>query len=830
VGDAFTDAQIDDALERIAKRYQQRAEKKGGDVPPNDPELRAAIEELTQEDFEQSLIDKRVRAAALRARTLRKRAMESLPPDLNEAQKLAAVNVGTEKRGSGTGLSVDARRRAVYNEWVGEIARELDALGTLGRLANPLRRRDKDFEYDVAREIARLNGSKDRPTGNEDAVKTARILKRVQDKSVAAQNAQGAWISRLEGYVVKQTHDAIKISGGFFRGLDAKKRVQAQNDWIDFITPRLDERSFDGVTDRAAFLRQIWTDIVSGHQNISDATKSDLDAVRASGLLAARVSESRVLHFKNTDDWIAYNERFGSGGVFENFMSQLDQASSNAALMEVWGPNPKASFDATKESLIKAARERGDVKTVAKLNSHLRDAEFGELDGTSAAPGSVRGAAIMRGLRLHQGLTKLGGMTLSSISDTSLAAHTLRKAGVPLLEGYNSVLSGISRLQGDARAEAASLVNVGARQIIGNMVSRFSATDGAVGTLGRIQSQFYTLNLFSAWGGGVRSGVGASLSHHLGGHSGKVFGSLDEATQAQLTRYKIGAPEWALLRKGAKRFSDNNLYLTPEAADGISEAALKKWGRGQGYGDPVRARTELRTRLQAYFTDLADTAMTEPRAREQALLNQGLPPGTPMGEAVRAFMQFKSFPTAVITRHLAPAYRGDAGVSPVAGVAHIIVAGTILGYVARQSKQIAKGLSPEPLITEDGAPNMPLLVASLIQGGGLGIYGDFLLADYNRYGSGPVETLGGPLVGAGGGVLRFMAALRDGEDVWARGMRGTIGAIPFNNLFYTRAALDYLIFYQMQEWANPGSLERYEKRLQEDRGQSFLLPPSEFVN
>jgi hypothetical protein len=53
---------------------------------------------------------------------------------------------------------------------------------------------------------------------------------------------------------------------------------------------------------------------------------------------------------------------------------------------------------------------------------------------------------------------------------------------------------------------------------------------------------------------------------------------------------------------------------------------------------------------------------------------------------------------------------------------------------------------------------------------------------------------------------------------------------PFLNLFYTRAALDYLILYHIQEALNPGSLRRMEQKLKKENGQEFLLPPSEVVN
>jgi hypothetical protein len=49
---------------------------------------------------------------------------------------------------------------------------------------------------------------------------------------------------------------------------------------------------------------------------------------------------------------------------------------------------------------------------------------------------------------------------------------------------------------------------------------------------------------------------------------------------------------------------------------------------------------------------------------------------------------------------------------------------------------------------------------------------------------------------------------------------------PMINLFYTRAALDYLILYSAQETINPGYLKRYERQLKQQQGVNFLLSPS----
>ena len=62
----------------------------------------------------------------------------------------------------------------------------------------------------------------------------------------------------------------------------------------------------------------------------------------------------------------------------------------------------------------------------------------------------------------------------------------------------------------------------------------------------------------------------------------------------------------------------------------------------------LKYKDELKTKLSAYFIDSADSAIPTPGARERAIMNQGHERGTVMGEALRLFAQFKSFPITTL--------------------------------------------------------------------------------------------------------------------------------------------------------------------------------------
>lgn len=238
-------------------------------------------------------------------------------------------------------------------------------------------------------------------------------------------------------------------------------------------------------------------------------------------------------------------------------------------------------------------------------------------------------------------------------------------------------------------------------------------------------------------------------------------------------------------------------------------------------------RASMADRLQQFYADDLDSAVISPDARTLAFIRQGNRAGTPIGEALRLFWQFKSFGIAVMQRAFLREFHGYGpkfGISQIQGLGLLMLGSLTFGYAAMTMKDLIKGKKPRPL----DSPNT--WVAAMAQGGGLGIYGDFLFGESSRMGGGFLETLGGPTVGKAADAKRLFDAAKAGDDVGAQGLRFLISNTPGNNLFYARMAADYLFLYELQEAMNPGYLRRMERRAEEERGQEWWLRPSEVVN
>ncbi len=340
--------------------------------------------------------------------------------------------------------------------------------------------------------------------------------------------------------------------------------------------------------------------------------------------------------------------------------------------------------------------------------------------------------------------------------------------------------------------------------------------------------RFFKLTGQTWWQDAHTRGTAVVLAKNLADSVSTPLAKLDARFQTTLRRYGIGEAEWAALGSLDARTADGQRFLTPDLARELDDAAtLAMLGKTEA---PPRelaaARRDLEAKLQTYIHDQIREAMTIAGARERSMLTGYIPAGTVAGEALRLLMQFKTYPTTFIRRSLNREFRRD-GVD-WSGVGQLVASTTLLGMASLAIKDIAKGREPRwPDDLESGAK---LLGAAAKQGGGLGIYGDFLLGEANRVGGSWASTILGPTFGGTlGDIERVFNAARRGEDPRAVGFRAVLSNTPFANLFYARWAMDYTFLYAIQDSIDPGSVRRMQRRIERDNRQEFYLPPSSYT-
>ncbi len=248
-----------------------------------------------------------------------------------------------------------------------------------------------------------------------------------------------------------------------------------------------------------------------------------------------------------------------------------------------------------------------------------------------------------------------------------------------------------------------------------------------------------------------------------------------------------------------------------------------------------KVRRDLAMKLWAYYGERGQFAVLEVGPKEKAMLygwgqpgGGGLQSGGNLNLALRLLFQFKQFPTAMITKAWgAEIYGGGSRMDKIAGLTELIVGSTIFGMAANYLNQLVKGQDPNSQWR-----NHPVnaITAGFLRGGGASIYGDFLLGEWSRHGQQALETVAGPTIGQLNQAFEIWADLthmKKGAASASLATRMARNNLPFANMIYTKMAVDYLVYYRLMEWINPGYLERMERTMKEKSGTEFWLKPSQ---
>ena len=740
----------------------------------------------------------------------------------NPALGLQAALVGIHAPIDGAQRSVDSLTQGIFNGYMGGMIADLERADLRVQFNNM----KGDFEAEVADALSDLNRAE--PTGkvsaSPEAKAIAKIMNKYQRGAMERENRAGAYIRNKSGYIVRQSHQPGKLARA---GLVA---------WKDAIRDKLDFGAMEIAPERVeAFLDSAFDAIKSGirvSQNINDLDR----AFTGPGNLAAKVSASRVLEFKSARDWLSYDKAFGVGSLREAFYQDISRAAKSTAMMTNFGTNPQAMLD----RVIRQMREkyRGDT---AKLKGFSGDGwianlqnQYDEVSGDINIGADTTVARVGMTYRALQTMSKLGGVVFTALTDIAYMASNRIYQGRSMMDAWGDGLSAtMSGLSGGQKREFADMMGAGLEGQLGDFMSRFNASDSVPGRTSKLMSLYFKMNFLAAWTDASKRGITMMVSRDLAMNAALSFDALPPDMARMLRLYGFDARQWEVARKAVRKADDGRTYLMPGDVANVRGGPFT----GLSAAQQDKLRDQVKDNLFAMMSQEADFAVPTPGARERAILRQGYRPGTPAGEAIRFVGQFKSFGVTGVTKVLGRQMYGSGsrtvreqwgkGIGANLGIINAIVGTTVIGYMVMQSKELMKGreLRPNTLAT---------FFAAALQGGGLGIYGDFLFGESNRYGSGPLEVLAGPAIGTAMDVLDLLQRARGvvaggEEDLRGDALRLAKSNIPFANLFYIKGAMDYLIWYQLQEAMNPGYLRRMERRVARENNQKYWAPPSAII-
>lgn len=742
---------------------------------------------------------------------------------------MLAMLEGTMKGVRNARKSVMATAQAYEARYLGSMMAELQKASP--HLAHLLT--SDALDHDITVEMSELRqGGNPGSTGNKDAITAARIFSKYSELGRTDSNRLGASIGKLDGRFGAQTHDDIKM-------------IQAGKDaWVGFVVAHLDaERTFpDGPSaeEAARSLGDMYDTIITGISN-KPLTEGRVNPAN----LAKSLGQSRVLHFANVEAAMAYRDKFGHGNTISGMIAEMRRFARINAAMEVLGPNPENMLHSTSDRLkqkLKADPSFPDAQKRTLAND--LDTQAGPLrnaldiaTGLASRPVNVTMGKVFGDIRAVQAMSKYGASVISSIGDTITASAASQFRGSGFLNGLMAQWSGVMRGRPRAeQAEIAYMLGEGFDGLIGHIVNGNVAQDGIVGRLGRAQETFFKWNALTWWTDVNRAVSARMISAEMGMRLENEWAALPAPYRHVMEMNGLDDRQWSVMQKATLTGPNGKPYMTPDRIADLSDADIAPLIEPGRTADD--ARRDLQMTMLRYVADETSNSVIEHDARSKRTVTLGTRPGTLAGELVRLIMQAKSYPIAFSQRTIGRAVFGNrkgAGMLEVSRNIGSLTAGLMLaGYLSMVAKDTLKGYWP-PRDPTDPAT----ILAALQQGGGAGIYGDYLFSQKSRFGTDVLGTAAGPTLGDIGNLVQLGLQARDyaigkatndpnAKFSGSSAFTTLLGNVPYANLFYLRPALDYLFLSSLREALKPGYLRSISQQRLKDYGQTNVtgIPPT----
>ena len=661
-------------------------------------------------------------------------------------------------------------------------------------------------------------------SGVPEAAQIAKVLLRIQSDLRGQLNDLGANIGEISDWITRMSHNTEKMA----RAANGSKLIGDHRvAWREYIKPKLDlKRSFPNVND-VKEIDKILDDIFDSFMSGDHMKHDGAGSIFGTKNVTNRLNASRVLHFKNSKSRQEYSVKFGEPSLKENVLGVITTSTRNIALMQTLGTNPKDTLEKVL-ALLRKKYKNTDPKEINKLNFKNFENEFKEIDGSINGIANDVLAKVGMVVRSTGAMARLGMTQITSIGDIPQYMGTTNFQGRGLLTGLFEALTGLFNANDRAAMEVLQVVSnsYSATAYRGNV---YASGNDSWGKMGELQNTFFKWNGLNGWVSRLKSSMILGLSRHYGMLTETKFSDLDLRERNFLTLYGIDDGKWDMLRSIKTLAVDDKRYLTAEGVNQISDSAIIKYvGRKLSEREIRNFKKDLELTWRNVLVDQGMHGSPEPDAATRAIMNQGLEKGTPMGETIRFVMQFKGFPISmwkkIIGRELY-SYGADEGNLPMLkGLSSLIIMGTIFGYIAMSAKDMLRGRSPRD------PKKKGTILQAFAQGGGGGIYGDFLISEIqNEYGNGIFETALGPTAGDIKKFFDMIQAMNEPKKAGKKFYELAEGHTPFLNLYYTKAAYDYLIGYQIKEFLDPGYWERMKSNHSEKRGQTYYMKPGSII-
>jgi len=548
--------------------------------------------------------------------------------------------------------------------------------------------------------------------------------------------------------------------------------------------------------------------------------------------------ELRVYRFVEGRDggesWLRMQGKYGVGqDIMQGLMGHIHNQAREIALSDVFGPNHKATFEALRESAREEAAaaalkpKDGFIARIGKISlsdltpakgaesfaklisgAYGSDRMIGALYRTAtgeadAIHGTFWAGAFGALKNLHVS-ANMGSSLISSVfPDTWTAAMAAKYSGMDsgklvarIVDEFAKGVTSGSKESKELLAQM-RLVSHGVIDVAAN-ASRYSDETRLAEAMSKISSIVIRAQGQHAWDEALKRAFSMEFMGFAGRMADREHGAVEPGFRAFLDKAKISAQEWDKIRGSSRVEIDGARYLDPMSSP----------------------HQEIATKFTSAFMDEMRYAVPQPGLLERAVVAD-MKRGTFMGELGRSFLMYKSFPIWMLTTHLQRAAtlaaEGKGG-----HMAQLVVGTTLMGMLALQAKDMLQGKDPRDMSRID------TWGAAAVQGGGAGIFGDFINNAFTRADNGLISTLLGPVPS----TIEQTARLTSGNirkvstsapTHWQGEMVNFLKRnTPGSSLWYSRLATDRLVWDQIQKVVDPewsSSFQRIRDRGVKDWNQ-----------
>lgn len=597
----------------------------------------------------------------------------------------------------------------------------------------------------------------------------------------------------------------------------------SREDMLDFETgSRLTDERLDALID-AAYRTVTENGYTEGAPNA---------AFRGRAMLANRRNHARLFMWKDPTAWLEAAENLGThASPFQAMVDHMHNMADEIAMMRVMGPNPAATrrfilnlFDREAGRLAKQAEEGGrlaptvrrnrSVATRAKIDRRLFDNLWAEVEGENKVPLAseiARGGAALRSWLVA---SQMGSAIVSSITDPALAMTVARFNGLPAMALLKRSIRELSAKGSEVQAAQTGMVADSLAHQIGED-DRVMGETIRTGTVMKLGPAVIKASGLRRWSAALRNAFGLEMMAMGAREAKNAHADLNPYFREALGRYGIDAGRWEDLRAAVP--------FRPQA-----DAPLIR---------PVDiADRDLSERWARLINSEMDYAVIDQDPFSRSLLTGSSRPGTIGGEVRRAVGMYRMFPVTFLTMHFARTFARGWDGRRLSHGALAMLAMTAFGALALNTKQILQGRD-----AYDMDPSKPEGLkawgAAVLQGGGLGVFGDLLAIDQTRYGQNWQTVLAGPAFSFSQDVLgdflykNLQLAVR-GQPTDFLGDALYVGAryTPGSSLWFARLAFQRALVDQaalMIDPKTPARFRRLESEARKNWNQDYWWQPGE---